>query len=438
MKPFSPHPPRERGQALIIIAFAMIGLIAMVGLAVDGGRAFSDRRHAQSAADSAAYAAALAHVTDPSHGTNIVLAGKNIALENGYDSDLVTNIVTVTSSPSASGCPFPTGSGVDNIDIRVEIVSHINTTFAQVIGIQDMTSHVFATARACDSGGGGPLYAGSAVFATKTGNCGNGQKDKALFVQGSSNLQVWGGDLGTASMDGNCIDFTGGEAQLKMAESGTECADVVTAAPASENSDAEWSSLKGQDGCGKKLFGQTVAAPPADLGITCSDTAGPVSQGSKTMNPGNWEGDFPPSGITKLNPGVYCIEEGDFDVGNNAKLSGAGVTVVLYDGGVKWNGGAEIVLSAPSSGTTKGLLIYLPPGNATDVDVNGNSNAKLTGTILAQDSDCYFAGSGQLQKQTLQFICSTWGMNGSGQAELVYNSNYFFAPYTDPSIFLIQ
>lgn len=438
MKRSNTHKPWERGQALIIITFAMIGLIGLVGLAVDGGRAFSDRRHAQSAADSAAYAAALAHVTDPSHTTDIVLAGKNIALENGYDSDLVTNTVIVSSTPSTGGCPFPTGSGVDNIDILVEIESHTNTTFARVLGIQNMTSRVFATARACDSGGGGPLYAGSAVFATKTGDCGNGQKDKALFVQGSSKLQVWGGDLGTASLDGNCIDFTGGEAQLKKAESGTECADVVTAAPASENSDAEWSSLKGQDGCGKKLFSQTIAAPPADLGITCSDTAGPVSKGSNTMNPGNWDEDFPPAGITKLNPGVYCIEGGDFNVNNNAKLSGSGVTIVLYDGELKWNGGAEIILSAPSSGNTKGLLIYLPPGNNSDVDVNGNSNAKLSGTILAQDSNCYFAGSGQLQKQTLQFICSTWGMNGNGQAELVYNSNYFYAPYSDPSIFLIQ
>ena len=36
----------ERGQVLIVIVAAMIGLMGMVGLAVDGGMAFSDRRHA--------------------------------------------------------------------------------------------------------------------------------------------------------------------------------------------------------------------------------------------------------------------------------------------------------------------------------------------------------------------------------------------------------
>ena len=52
----------QRGQALIIIAFAIIGLIGMTGLAVDGGMAFSDRRHAQNAADTAAVAGALAKI----------------------------------------------------------------------------------------------------------------------------------------------------------------------------------------------------------------------------------------------------------------------------------------------------------------------------------------------------------------------------------------
>ncbi len=426
----------ERGQALILITFAIIGLIGFVGLVVDGGMAYSDHRHAQNAADSAAYAAALQHASTTTHNLAIEkLAAKNIALQNGYDSNLVTNTVNITTSTPPNGsCPDNAG---DNVDYKVEIVSHLSTTFARVVGINQMTSRVFATARACDMSGGGPLYAGSSVFATKLGDCGNGQKDKALFIQGSSKLQVWGGDLGTASLDGNCIDFTGGEAQLKKAESGTECADVITAAPSSESSDADWSSLKGQDGCGKKIFNQTIAAPPADLGITCSGTAAPVSLGSSTLKPGNWTGDFPPSGISTLNPGVYCVT-GDFKVNNNANLTGNGVTIVLKTGKLQWNGGAEIKLSAPTSGNTKGLLIYMPPGNSSDLDVNGNSNAKITGTILAQDSNCYFAGSGQLQKQTLQFICSTWGMNGNGQAEIMYDSSLFYGPYNDPSIILIQ
>ncbi len=57
----------ERGQALIMIALAMVGLAGMVGLVVDGGNAFLDRRNAQNAADSAALAAALTRGMETTH-----------------------------------------------------------------------------------------------------------------------------------------------------------------------------------------------------------------------------------------------------------------------------------------------------------------------------------------------------------------------------------
>ena len=50
---------KERGQALVIIALAAIALFGITGLAIDGTAKFSDRRHAQNAADAAALAAAL-------------------------------------------------------------------------------------------------------------------------------------------------------------------------------------------------------------------------------------------------------------------------------------------------------------------------------------------------------------------------------------------
>src|SRR5258706_13695028 len=58
----------ERGQALILIAISLVALFAIVGLAVDGSMVFSDRRHAQNAADTAAVAAALSKVNDVANG----------------------------------------------------------------------------------------------------------------------------------------------------------------------------------------------------------------------------------------------------------------------------------------------------------------------------------------------------------------------------------
>ena len=46
------------GQAIILIGIAAVGLLAVTGLAIDGGRLLYLRREAQTAADAAAIAAA--------------------------------------------------------------------------------------------------------------------------------------------------------------------------------------------------------------------------------------------------------------------------------------------------------------------------------------------------------------------------------------------
>lgn len=47
---------QERGQSLVLVALAMLGLLAFAGLALDGGLAYATRRVAQNAADSASIA----------------------------------------------------------------------------------------------------------------------------------------------------------------------------------------------------------------------------------------------------------------------------------------------------------------------------------------------------------------------------------------------
>jgi hypothetical protein len=72
--------------------------------------------------------------------------------------------------------------------------------------------------------------------------------------------------------------------------------------------------------------------------------------------------------------------------------------------------------------------------------MEGSSNASLTGTVLAQSSNCYFTGNGQIQKAKLQFICDTWQMNGNGQGEIIWDSSVLFSPvYTaEPTVSLLQ
>jgi Flp pilus assembly protein TadG len=50
------QPPTERGQALVIMVFVVVGLLVVAGLTIDGGQALLERRRMQNAADAAALA----------------------------------------------------------------------------------------------------------------------------------------------------------------------------------------------------------------------------------------------------------------------------------------------------------------------------------------------------------------------------------------------
>ncbi len=155
--------PHERGQALILIVFAMFALFGMTGLAVDGGMAYSDRRDAQNAADSAALAAALADL----RGRDYQSTGLAAAAVDGYNNQGM-NTVSVSSADSPTGA-CKKGTNAKGKDITVQITSKLKTYFAPVIGITQVENTVTATARACEPFLG-PLFNGDAIVAlTHTG-----------------------------------------------------------------------------------------------------------------------------------------------------------------------------------------------------------------------------------------------------------------------------
>src|SRR6266498_5327822 len=144
----------ERGQALILITLAAIGLFGVAGLAIDGSAKYSDRRHAQNAADTAALAGALAKV-NPQPGQsawNIVALDR--AGDNGYDNSHAkngtpSNDVYVYSPPSSGIYANCSDVHFDCHDyVQVIINSNVNTFFARVIGIDQTHNGVEAVASA--------------------------------------------------------------------------------------------------------------------------------------------------------------------------------------------------------------------------------------------------------------------------------------------------
>src|SRR5512139_1648345 len=72
----------QRGQALILVALAIVGLVGFTALAIDGSIIFSNHRHSQNASDTAAYAGALSYVRNTAG--NWQQAARDRAADNGF------------------------------------------------------------------------------------------------------------------------------------------------------------------------------------------------------------------------------------------------------------------------------------------------------------------------------------------------------------------
>jgi hypothetical protein len=129
------------GQAIVLIGAASIGLIAMMGLAIDGGRLLFLQRDTRNAADAAAVAAARALCTgrDPEP---FALAA---AHENGYDNNQIDNWVSVHSPPLNAG--YAITEECAGCYVEVEITSEIPPTFIGIVYDGDLvaTSHAIGT-----------------------------------------------------------------------------------------------------------------------------------------------------------------------------------------------------------------------------------------------------------------------------------------------------
>jgi Flp pilus assembly protein TadG len=93
----------ERGQALVFFVIALVAIIGMTGLVLDGGGAFAQRRDEQNGADLAVIGAAVAHANTPgdffTRKTAAVTKAVQVAAANGYTEGAGGVNVTVTVTP---------------------------------------------------------------------------------------------------------------------------------------------------------------------------------------------------------------------------------------------------------------------------------------------------------------------------------------------------
>jgi Flp pilus assembly protein TadG len=404
------HYSSEKGQALIVIALAAVGLFAFAALAIDGSMVFSDRRHAQNTADTAALAAALAKIRSQSFEA----AATQRATSNGYDNNHTTNIVDVYNPPVDG---FYAGNSEY---IQVKITSNVKTTFARVIGRSEVINHVEAVARAVP-GYATSMFGGSAVVGLDPSGC------KAVFFNGNANMTLTGSGI---YVNSNCSPNAFYNQSSSPGILTTPCIQTVGGYQYTSGK-----VLITQAGCPQSSV-PPIPTPPLPT-ISCGTQQATIQSDRKTLSPGNWTGAFPPSGIMYLQSGTYCVR-GNFQINGGDTLIGHDVTIYMIDGFVKWNGGATLQLDAPDRGDYAGLLIYLPPTNSNVVVVNGNGDSHIVGSIFAPASEVTVEGGGGASGLECQIIGFHVNLSGSSDTKIDFKANLNYQPPIPPAIALAQ
>jgi hypothetical protein len=161
--------------------------------------------------------------------------------------------------------------------------------------------------------------------------------------------------------------------------------------------------------------------------------------GSDTLDPGRYSSiRINNNDVVTLNPGLYCVMNGDFTV-TGGELYGTDVTIFV---GNPWggdpdynfltNGSARIELRAPAAclGCTPamhampGVLIYLPLGNSGEASLLGTADSIYDGLVFAPSGTIEVGGTGnmgvpsEVKVYNTQLIADTVFVHGNVQIDI--------------------
>jgi len=406
----------QRGQALIIVALALVALVGMVALVVDGGNAFLDRRNAQNAADSAVLAGALIRINGNGDWVATSVAS---AAQNGYNNDGVTNVVAVYSPPRDG--PF----AGDIEYMQVVITSHVNTYFAKVIGRSQLTNVVEATARTKLPEIKELLNGHAVISLAPTSDCNN---RKSFWVHGHATLDIIGGGVFVNSNNPTCAFIQDGMGSIHLSEGY-----AINMVPGSSAQIQKPHLLTPTVPVLANQFGYPPPFVMPEIG--CGGNQAEVSEDGTTMSPGRWNQEFPPEGVRRLKAGTYCLFDG---IRIKHNIEGHNVLLNVEDGAVRFDPDATIILEAPSTGDNAGLLLYLPMKNNSKVAIGAGIGSQIRGTILAPASPILLLSNESSYGFRSQIIGYTIEADGESRIVIVYKDELNYDSMNMPEVQLSE
>lgn len=361
----------------IIFAFTLPVVVGAAAFGVETSYWYYSSLKLQAVADAAAYAGALEKISGSNKPT-IISAATLSATSNGF-----------VTPPGTIGVFTPPSSGPNVANKAVEVIVHQNLDryFTAVFNQGPVPEQARAVALITDA-------SKACVLAL------NPSASKAALFSGSTNVKLTGCSVMADSIAADAIKLQGSaalQADCLISAGGVSLSNPVTTVCAAP---------------------MTQALPAADPFVNLPTPAATnPCQNTKpsTLQPGTYCSGLSLSGNVTLKPGVYVIQAGDFKVNANAHITGTGVTIYLAGSSrVSMNGNASIKLSAPTSGTYSGVLLY---GDRTNLGgqntMNGTADSLLTGALYFPTQQVNYLGNFSGTGGCTQVVADTIQWSGS-------------------------
>jgi hypothetical protein len=403
---------RRAGTVVVVVAICLTGMLAFTALALDGGLLMDKRRQVQTAADSAALAAAndlFANwwITTSTYGAQFQgldpngsarAAARAAAAANGYVDGVDGCTVTVNIPPLSgpfAGLPchteviishsqpryFSRVFGTDNVNYGARAVSR-----GRRGGINDAIICLSPTDKgALNTGGNGTLTVVGAPIQVNSNN------PEAMVANGNGNMTaptyLVTGSPGYSTPGGGT--FTG------------------TIVPNSEPIPDPLANL-----------------PPPDPNTLILRRTNKLQHGGNstdTLLPGVYRGGISSTGGTLiLQPGIYYMDGGGFNIGGQAGLIANGV--LIYNAPqsnsdvINISGQGTVIMSPMTTGPYQGILLFQDRTATAPVSVQGAPATIMTisGTFYAASANLSVTGNGDQQTIGSQYISYTLNLGGNG------------------------
>jgi Flp pilus assembly protein TadG len=341
----------RRGNVAILTALSIPLVVGGAGFGVEVGYDYYEQVKLQQAADAAAFGGAV-ELRRGSADSAVQAMALTAAAQNGENA--ATDTTTITT---------PTG-GAPAHAVQATIARNEPRIFSALFTSRPLVVSVTATAQFASTDQAcvlalDPSASAAVNFSGNTTSTFNNCSVMSDSIASSSvNVQ------GSAQMYVPCVYAVGGTTLTSGAHL-TSCSSAQT-------------------GLGP------VGDPFASLSIPAN--TGPCLNGNgSNLSPGRYCNLSLKNHVT-LQPGTYIID-GGLSTNANAVVSGTGVTLVFYNGGVSLNGSSVFNISAPTSGPMTGMLMVGARGNTSLVTINGDATSSMTGNLYFPNAPVSYLGN---------------------------------------------